>query len=143
MAKWWDKTITLYNKYEDPDSGKINWFRFVLTDCFVKRINKKVTVNDVLLQTKETVVRVPENEAYIPPYEWAQIEDKSERFTLQSGDLIVFGEVDDVIDEYTSGKRSSDFISRHNRMGGCVTIQAFNINTMSGIGLPHYHIKGE
>ena len=31
---WWNTTITIYNKYEDPQTHVITWFRKVVNGAF-------------------------------------------------------------------------------------------------------------
>lgn len=139
---FWNKTITLYNKYEDEQTGVIRWYRHVIDRCFVKTTNNKVTVGDVQLQTKENIVRISEQSNYKPPFEWRNLpnDQKSEFITLQNGDLIFFGEISEEIDELMPGKRSNDIVKKYNAVGSMV-INAININDF----LPgaHYFVRGE
>ena len=64
-------------------------------------------------------------------------------FTLGTGDIIVKGAVTDEIDEYTSGKRSSDFIKKYKALQGCMEIQHFSIDTGIGRCAEHYYVTGE
>lgn len=31
---WWDTDLTIYNKFTDPQTQLIKWYRTVLTNCF-------------------------------------------------------------------------------------------------------------
>lgn len=138
----WDKTITLYNRYEDEQTGIIKWYRHKLNKCFYKRTNNKVRVGDVQLQSDNTIIRIPAQSGYLPPFAWNNLPNdrKGNQITLQSGDLIFLGEVADEIDEYTSGKRSSDLITKYKALGS-VFVKSVNINDfMCG---QHYLVKGE
>lgn len=138
----WNRDITLYNKHEDEQTGVIKWYRHNLSNCFYKRTNNKVNVGGVQLQTDGTIVRIPEQADFLPPYEWADLpnDKKSEYMTLQSGDLIFLGKITEDIDNYTSGKRASDLIAKYNSLGS-VTVTSVNINDfMYG---QHYLVKGE
>lgn len=138
----WDKTITLYNRYEDEQTGIIKWYRHKLNKCFYKRTNNKVRVGDVQLQSDDTIIRIPAQSGYFPPFAWNNLPNdrKGNQMTLQSGDLIFLGEVADEIDEYTSGKRSSDLITKYKALGS-VFVKSVNINDfMYG---QHYLVKGE
>lgn len=138
----WDKTITLYNRYEDEQTGIIKWHRHKLNKCFYKRTNNTVRVGDVRLQSDDTIIRIPAQSGYMPPYEWTKLpNDKKKNYlTMQSGDLIFLGDVSEEIDEYTSGKRSSDLITKYKALGS-VYIKSVNINDfMYG---QHYLVKGE
>lgn len=67
--------------------------------------------------------------------------DKSAYFTVGLGDIIVKGEVADSIDEYVSGKRSSDLLQKY-KMQGCIEVQKVAINTGGGRNSPHYYVEG-
>ena len=139
---FWNKTITLYNKYTDEQTGIVKYFRHLLHDCFVKATNNKVNVGGVQLQTNDTIIRIPKQPNYLPPYEWLKLPNdlKSQSLTLQSGDLIFLGDVDENIDEYTSGQRSSDLIAKYKSMGS-VFVNSVNINDF--ILGEHYFVRGE
>ena len=139
---FWDRTITLYNKHEDEQTGIIKWHRHLLHNCFVKRTNNKVNVGNVQLQTDDNIIRIPIQPNYLPPYKWLKLPNdiKSQHITLQSGDLIFLGDVDEPIDEYTSGQRSSDLIAKYKSLGS-VFVNSVNINDfMYG---EHYFVRGE
>lgn len=138
----WDKIITLYNRYEDEQTGIIKWYRHKLGKCFYKRTNNKVRVGDVQLQSDDTIIRIPAQSGYLPPFAWNDLPNdrKGNQMTLQSGDLIFLGNVSEEIDEYTSGKRSSDLITKYKALGS-VFVKSVNINDfMYG---RHYLVKGE
>lgn len=138
----WDKTITLYNRSEDEQTGVIKWYRHNLNECFFKRTNNKISVGAVQLQTDNTIIRIPAQSDFLPPYEWAELpnDKKGNYMTAQSGDLIFLGNVTDEIDEYTKGQRSSDLIAKYKALGS-VFVTSVNINDfMPGA---HYLIKGE
>lgn len=139
---FWNRIITLYNKYEDEQTGLIKWYRHLLHNCFVKRTNNKVNVGNVQLQTDDNIIRIPIQPNYLPPYEWLKLPNdiKSQSLTLQSGDLIFLGDIDETIDEYTSGQRSSDLIAKYKSMGS-VFINSVNINNF--IHGEHYFVRGE
>ena len=63
-------------------------------------------------------------------------------FTLGVGDIIVKDEVDDVIDEYIKGKRSSDLLKKYRALQGCLQIEEFADNTGGGRGNEHYFVRG-
>lgn len=138
----WDKIITLYNRYEDEQTGVIRWYRHKLNNCFYKRTNNKISVGGVQLQSDDTIVRIPAQSGYLPPFVWNSLPNdrKGNQMTLQSGDLIFLGDVSEEIDEYTSGKRSSDLITKYKVLGS-VFVKNVNINDfMYG---QHYLVKGE
>ena len=137
-----NKTITLYNKHESKETGEIKWYRHKLKNCFYKVTNNKVNVGNIQMQTDNNIVRIPKQRNYLPPYKWAELteNEKQKYITLQGGDLIFLEIVNEDIDEYTSGKRSSDLIAKYSTLGS-VFISSININDF----LPgaHYFVRGE
>lgn len=139
---YWNKTITLYNRYADEQTGLIKWYRHILEGCFVKRTNNAVSVGGIQLRTDENIIRIPEQSNFLHPSQWNLLSDdkKLNHMTLQAGDLIFLGTVEEEIDEYTDGKRSSDLIAKYSVLGS-VYIKSVNINTE----LPnsHYYVRGD
>ena len=138
----WEQTITLYNKHEDEQTGAVRWYRHKLNKCFFKNTNTKANIGGVQIKTDDSVVRIPVQSKYLPPHKWLNIpnDEKPTKLTLQPGDLIFFGDVSEEIDEYTSGKRSSDLIAKYKTLGS-LYITSVNINDwMYG---QHYFVKGE
>lgn len=141
---WWEDTITLYNRYEDKQTNLITWYKTVLTNCFWKATGNKVSVGSVEIDTKALICRIPKSDKYLSIPEWEELpnDEMSDYFTLRQGDIVVKGEVEDDINEYQSGYRSSDFIEKY-RAYGCFQINHIGINTGSGKCLEHYYISGE
>lgn len=142
--QWWDSTLTIYNKYENKVTNMITWYRTVLHGCFWKYTGNKVTINDTVLETNSTIVRIPENENFREEYEWVDIpsDEKAAYFTLGEGDIIIKGEVDDEIDEYKTGKRSSDLIKKYKALRGCMQIDGIALNVGTMRVDPHYWVRG-
>lgn len=138
---FWNKTITLYNKYEDAETGAVKWCRRSIENCFYKTTKNTVDVGNVQMKTDDNVIRIPIQSDYIAPHDWNNMPNNRKRFfiTLQDGDLIVLGNVKDEIDEYTSGKRSNDLIEKYKALG-TVFIKSVSVNDF----LPgaHYLVRG-
>lgn len=141
---WWDTTITLYNQFKDPQTRVVTWYKHVLDNCFWKYIGEKISVGDVELETNDIICRIPKNDAYLEKYEWEQLPNDrmGDYFTLGQGDIIVKGSVTDTIDEYTSGSRSSDLISKYKKLQGCMEIKQSANNTGAGRCDEHYLARG-
>ena len=141
---WWDTTITIYNKYEDPQTRVITWYRTVLDNCFWKATGNVVTINDIRLDTDNVVCRIPKNDLYRKNYEWQKIpnDERSNFFTLSVGDIIIPDEVDDEIDEYTKNKHSTDIIKKYKALQGCITVNAMAHNIGEGRCNEHYYVGG-
>lgn len=141
---WWDTQLTIYNKYEDTQTRLVRWYKTTLSNCFWKYVGNKVVVGDVTLQTNNIICRIPKNESFLDKYEWLQLgnDERASFFTLSGGDIIVKGNVDDVIDEYTAGSRSNDLIAKYKKLQGCMQIEQMTIDTGIGRCSEHYYITG-
>ena len=141
---WWDETVTLYNKYTDPITKIVTWYKTVLTDCFWKNSNNRITVGEVELQSNDIVCRIPQDENYKPKKDWIELpnDEMGGYFTLGKGDILIQGEVDDIINEQQKGHRSTDIISKYKELQGCIYIKNWSENTGKGRVNPHYFITG-
>lgn len=143
-GSWWDDTVTLYNKYIDPTTHRVSWFRHVISNCFYKHTVEKMTVGKTTIDTDSTICRIRVSPDFVDKKTWMTLSDteKAEKFTLGVGDIIVADETDFEIDEYASGKRSSDLVNANKEWPGCFTIETVNINVGGGRGNEHYHVRG-
>lgn len=141
---WWNTTITVYNKFEDPQTQLVTWYRQVVDGCFWKYSGNKVVVGNTVLETKDIICRIRIDDRFLEKHEWIAIPNDrmSNYFTLSQGDIIVKGEVDDEINEYQSGQRSSDLKTKYKSLQGCLEIQEWSNNTGGGRGNEHYYVKG-
>jgi len=141
---WWDTTVTVYNKHTDPQTQVVTWYRHTVEDCFWNNVHDKVTLGDTTLETDKTICRLRENSSFKEKYVWVNLpaDVKENFFTLGQGDIIIRGEVDDVVDEYTSGHRSSDLVAKYKELQGCFEIEVVSINVGPGRGTPHYRAQG-
>lgn len=141
---WWDTSVTIYNKYTDPTTQTVTWYRSVVDNAFWKDVNDKVTIGDTILESNKIICRIREDANYKDKYLWIDLpsEDKARFFTLGQGDIIVKGKVADEVDEYSKGNRSTDLIAKYKELQGCLEIQKASNNTGAGRGLPHYLAQG-
>ena len=141
---WWDTTLTVYNKFEDPQTQVISWYRTVIDNCFWKYTGDKINIGETVLETNNIICRIPENDLFVEKYKWIQLpnDEMSQYFTLGAGDIIIKGEVDDVVNEYSSGHRSSDLVAKYKNLQGCMEVQQITLNTGVGRNNPHYFVKG-
>lgn len=141
---WWDDTITLYNKYIEPETKKVKWYRHVIEGCFYKHTVEKLTVGKTTLDSNSSICRIRVSDDFIDKKSWMSLTDekKSEKFTLSGGDIIVADKVDFEIDEYAKGKMSSDLINENKEWPGCFTVEIANINVGGGRGNEHYSARG-
>lgn len=147
---WWDKTITIYNKYVDPTNQRTSWYRTVVKNCFWKAQNLMfsmgrygVSTIGVLTENKTIICRIPKQNNYVSKRVWDETDDKSSYFTLANEDIIVLGEVEDEIDEYTPGQRANDLIAKYKKYDECLTIDIYVDNVQTGVDLLHYRVTGK
>lgn len=141
---WWNTTVTIYNRYEDQQTNLVSWYRHVVEGVFWKYSGNKVFVGNTVLETKDIICRLRKDDRFLEKQEWINIPNDlmTNYFTLSQGDIIVKGIVEDEIDEYVSGKRSSDLKKKYKNLQGCIEIQEWANNTGGGRGNEHYYVKG-
>lgn len=146
---WWDSTITLFNKFTDPETKIVKWYRTTINNCFWKYVNNRnslgrYAVASDVFDVKSVICRIPKDERYIDIVEWINSKDKdrSKHFTLNTGDFIILGEVDDVIDEYTKGRRATDILAKYKLYNKSCEIETFTVDTGRGRCCEHYNIVG-
>lgn len=141
---WWNSTITLYNRYEDPITQLVTWQRTVLTGCFWK-VNVMTVYDSSSINrayTNSIICRIPKNSDYYSPYEWKRLDgmNRSLGFTLQTGDIVINGEVEDDVNEYVKGQRSSDLVEKYKDLG-VIRIETVADNSDEARNLPHYVVS--
>lgn len=141
---WWNTTVTIYNRYEDTQTNLVTWFRHVVDGAFWKYSGNKVVIDKTVLETKDIICRLRKDDAFRERQDWINVpnDQMQNYFTLSQGDIIVRGEVEDTINEYVSGKRSSDLKKKYKSLQGCLEIQEWANNTGGGRGNEHYYVKG-
>ena len=142
---WWETTLTIYNKYADPQTDVITWYRTVLTDCFWKASGDKVFIGQVVLDSKSVVCRKPKDARFLERYEWVKLpnDQMANYFTLGIGDIIVKGECPDTINEYVSGQHATDLLDKYRPYQMCVEVDEFAINVGLGRNNEHYYVRGK
>lgn len=141
---WWDKTLTVYNRYQDPQTSVVRWYKHTVDNCFWRDISEKINVGNTLLETKNIVCRIPEQDNFLEKYQWVDVpnDEMDQYLTLGVGDIIVRGKVSDEINEYTNGSRSSDLLAKYKELQGCLTVQETNLAVGPGRNNPHYYVRG-
>ena len=142
--EWWDATLTVFNKYIDPQTQVVTWYRTVIENCFWRYVGDKVNVGNVVLETNNIICRIPRNDKFLENYQWITTpnDEMANYFTLNVGDIIVKGNIEYTINEYQTGHRSVDLIKQYKALQGCMTIQEVGINTGKGRCNEHYFVKG-
>jgi hypothetical protein len=95
-----------------------------------------------LYEIKEVICRIPKDDRFIDEQAWLDTENVENHFTLNTGDIIIEGEVNDTIDEYTKGQRSTDLLTKYKRPNRCIQIEGYVIDTGLGRCCEHYNIQG-
>ena len=141
---WWNTTVTIYNKYTDPQTQLVTWYRTVVDGAFWKYAGNKVYVGNTVLETKDIICRLRKDDRFRERHEWVAIpnDNMNNYFTLSQGDIIVKGNVSDTINEYASGLRSTDLKKKYKALQGCLEVQEWANNTGGGRGNEHYYVKG-
>ena len=145
--EWWNTTVTIFNQHTDATTEVISWYRTVVTDCFWKYSGERVLINGVELNTSTVICRIPENENYLSKYLWEQLpnDSKSAHFTVGRDDIIIPGDVDETIDEYSRGLgiKSTELLSKYAQLQGCMKVNTVVENVGGGRNNPHYYIAGD
>jgi len=141
---WWDTAITIYNRYEDPETNIVTWYSHIIEGAFWKYTGSKVIVGETVLETNTITCRIRKDDSFMEKYEWIQLpNDKmADYFTLGQGDIIIKGAITDTVDEYTSGSRASDLIAKYKQLQGCMEVQDVAINVGAGRCNEHYYVRG-
>ena len=142
--EWWNQTITVFNKFEHPETRVITWYKTVVESCFWKHAENKLTVGETTIETAVTLCRVPKDDKFLEKYEWEKLNapERPNYFTFGPGDIIVRGVAEDEVNEYQQGHRSSDLMKKYKNLQGCMLVQQCSINTGGGRGNEHYLVKG-
>lgn len=142
---WWNTTVTVYNKFTDTQTSVVHWFRNVVTDCFWQLSGTEVRVGGTVLDSKSIVCRIPKDERFLEKQDWIALpnDEMDDYFTLAQGDIIVKGECEFVVDEYTKGHRSSDLLSQYRDYQACMEITEWSNNTGIGRNNEHYLARGK
>ena len=142
---WWEHTITVYNKYTDPQTSIVRWHKNVVTDCFWQLTGSVVSIGNTVLDSKSITCRIPKDDRFLEKQQWIELpnDEQGDYFTLAPGDIIVKGESDFVIDEYTKGHRSTDLLGKYREYQACLEITEYSNNTGKGRNEEHYLARGK
>lgn len=139
---WWNQTLTIFNKSEDTTTRKITWYKTVVSNCFWKNTVSQVRLGETTIYGDSIICRIPSNSNYESKFTWEMSDDKSDTFTLAPDDIIILGEVEDTINEYVDGQRSSDILKKYRKQEGCMQIRTVTVNVGGGRGNEHYFVRG-
>lgn len=127
--------VTLFNKYTDPASGKVCWYRTFFPKAHLMETQRTNISTSGMKDADAVILNLKE---YPKPYmevkEWQSLEDKSQAFTIQSAeDFFVKG---DVPEESAGGKY---YEACRQRYDGVYKVTTFNRYTRIR---PHLEIGG-
>lgn len=134
---WWNKTITLYNKYT-LDDKTTKYKRTILNGCSCFNDVIQSLEDKSAQRVKGYVVRIRKSEKFLQFDEWIK-KNGSSSFTLNTGDIIVIGNVNDDIDEEVKGKRANDLLFKYKNRSFVVKTVKYNTD----LGIKHYLAIGE
>lgn len=128
-------TITLYNRFVDRsgDKTKTTWHRIVLDNCFFAREAVTNLTGNTLGMADSYICRIPEDNRFTEVFE-----GEEGTFSLSPEDIIVEGQIDDVVSD-AQGSRVSDLLTKYT--GKAFTVKSVSINTKLPVG-KHYRAKG-
>ena len=141
---WWNTKITLFNKYADPTSQLITWYKTEIDGCFWSNTQNKIKIGKTTLETDNTICRIRKDEQYRDTEEWLALpaDLKAKYFTLSPHDIVIKGSTEDEINEYLAGSRSTDILTKYKRFQRCIEVEQVVDNTGGGRGNEHYYVKG-
>lgn len=112
-----DSTVTVYNKHNEQ------WQRTVISGVFWNAVKGSVQRKTGAASADSLLLLIPftasVNRSYLPPKQWQNATNKSLYFTLQSGDIVIKGDI-----SYEIQKTSAEL---KNTYDDCLTIS--NVDT--------------
>ena len=141
---WWDTTVTLFNKYEDPTTQLVSWYKTTIEGCFWSNLHDRVKIGKTILEADGIICRIRKDARYLDIEDWLILPSdlKSNYFTLRQQDILIKGDIADEINEYQSGSRSTEILAKYKQFQQCLEIAQFMDNTGGGRGNEHYYVKG-
>lgn len=101
LNDFWGSKVTIYNDFPETTAEKRHFDRFVIEKCNIQggKVSKADGTIENIVNAK--TVWTKDVEHYKEPREYALLTfDKREQFfTVQIGDFVVLGEVNDVVDD--------------------------------------------
>lgn len=123
MLTWWNAKITLYHKSANAENNLISWSRSTYNKCFWKGYSGQSRADLAEHGERRAIVRIP-----------------TDNIPVNIGDIVVLGDITDIIDEYTAGLRSKDLLDRYG--DNAFTVELYQRNEPIGLGSTHYRLEG-
>ena len=67
--EWWETTITVYNKFTDPQTKVVRWYKTVITGAFWKDVHEKVKIGQTVLETNSIICRIRKDDRFLEKQE--------------------------------------------------------------------------
>lgn len=133
--------ITIYNQWYNKTTRLTEWKRVQIRGVEWYG-GQAVTVTDHGLQTADTyTVRIPASSApfgraFALPEDWATVSsgDLAQLWTLQAGDIVVRGLIDDDI------AKAADVTGKYS---GCITVTGWRDNRRGFPAVQHWRVDGK
>jgi hypothetical protein len=143
---WWNYTITVYNKYEDPATRLTSWYRKVITGCYWSGSTLQILKQDFAVETDSAMCRIPKQDNYVDKASWNNLssDDKLVHLTFAPGDIVALGTVTDEIDDFptesTTSIQSTAFLKKYANTS--FVVKNFTDNSNEYKGSQHYCVRG-
>lgn len=126
-------TVTVYNKYKDGTAEK--WQRTIIPGVYWNAIKGAVMRKTGVASADGLQLIIPftAKAGYVAPKAWAEMTDHTGKWTLQSGDTVILGDID-----YEVTRASSELKSFDN----CIAITSVDIKDFGG-GMAHWEVSGK
>lgn len=132
MMGLWNKTVTVYNSIPATEDNPRCFTHNVIKKCFLcgDKITSSGSDTTVEKRTSHPRFRTKDFEGYLPPEEYYSVyeTERVNKYTLQIGDFVVFGEVKDAV---TNAAEYAELQQRYRGRGFRVTSVSVNIHGLS------------
>lgn len=130
MTDLWNDKVTVYNDIPENEVEARHFDRFVVDRCSIQgglRSKADGTIENVV---NATTVWTKNVEDYKTPREYAFVPSdlREQYYTLQIGDFVVFGEVDDVV---VDARDFANLQKKYENNGLKITSVSYNKNDMA------------
>lgn len=138
MTDLWNKTVTVYNSIPAEKDIPRSFCRAVIKKCFCRsELTSSSADTTVEKRTSHPRLRTKDISGYLPPESYYSLSEKkrANKYTVQIGDFIVFGEVDDMV---TNAAEYAELQQRYRERGFRVTSVSVNIH---GLNVDHIAVS--
>ena len=65
---WWNITLTVYNKFTDPTTDVISWYKHIIHGAFWKYTGNKVVIDESVLESNDIICRIRKDPQFLENY---------------------------------------------------------------------------